>query len=272
MMEEIRITLVQQNLVWEDIEANLARFTSHLKMIKPGDSDLVILPEMFTTGFSMNAGLLAEPMEGKTMNWMAKLAAEKNCAITGSLIIKEKNLYFNRLIWMKPNGLFECYDKRHLFKLGDEQITYTKGNKKLITSIKGWKIMPLICYDLRFPAWCRNSSPPGDSGAFHYDLLLFVANWPDTRIHHWKQLLVARAIENQCYVAGVNWVGTDGEGAKHSGYSMLINYQGEIVSNIKPFEEFVQTYALSHDNLKEYRKNFPFLSDRDDFSINDIRN
>jgi predicted amidohydrolase len=195
---------------------------------------------------------------------MKKMAAEKNCVVTGSIIIEEDGNYFNRLIWMRANGSFETYDKRHLFRYGNEHEHYTAGNKKIIVEINGWKICPLVCYDLRFPIWSRNKFK---NGVWDYDLLIYVANWPERRNHPWQTLLLARAIENQCYVAGVNRVGNDGNDVFHSGDSAVINFKGEIISKIKPKEENVETVTLSYPELVEFRKNFPVGLDADPFSI-----
>lgn len=269
-MFDLKITLVQTKLHWENISANLALFSSLLKKIKAGSTDLIILPEMFSTGFTMNAAACAEEMNGSAVQWMKKTAAEKKCKLCGSLIIRENGKYFNRLIWMNENGRYESYDKRHLFSLAGEEKIYTSGKKKLISELKGWKILSLICYDLRFPVWSRNHSPLSigeGSGGEAFDLLIYVANWPAKRSYAWRQLLIARAIENQCYVAGVNRIGKDGNGMAHKGYSAVIDLMGEKISNTKPKITSVETVKLSAKKLNEIRKNLPFLSDSDHFTI-----
>jgi|SRR6185312_9626268 len=258
-MEDLRVTIVQSALNWENVEANLTMFSDELKVIAPGSTDIVVLPEMFGTGFTMNASAVAQPMDGIALQWMKKMAAEKKCVVTGSLIIKEENKFYNRLIWMSQDGMFEVYDKRHLFRMGEENNTYTAGKKKIIVSLKGWKICPLVCYDLRFPVWSRST---GD-----YDCLIYVANWPEVRSYPWKQLLIARAIENQAYVVGVNRIGKDGNGMSHSGDSAVMNAKGIIISKTRANEESVETVTLSYKELEEFRKVFPVGLDADKFKL-----
>jgi omega-amidase len=248
----MNITLVQSALYWEDIAKNLGNFEE--KLTKIGQTDLIILPEMFSTGFSMNASALAESMDGTAMEWLRKTAKQKNCAVTGSLIIKENDKFYNRLIFMKADGSFEQYDKKHLFSMAKEEETYTAGTEKIILEYKGWKICPLICYDLRFPIWNRNLED--------YDLAIYVANWPDRRSYHWRSLLTARAIENQCYVAAVNRVGSDGKDLYYSGHSSLIDPTGEILYQ-KADAEDIQQFDISLEHLIEVRSKLPFLKDRD---------
>jgi omega-amidase len=261
MSDVLKVTIIQTSLHWEDVDANLEMFSEKISALKE-TSDVIILPEMFSTGFSMNASALSEPMNGKAVKWMQEKASEKNCVITGSLIIKEDNKFYNRLIWMKPDGSFEVYDKRHLFALAHEDKTYTPGNKKLIVEYKGWKIHPLVCYDLRFPVWSRRTKKED------YDLLIYAANWPERRIAAWSQLLIARAIENQCYVAGVNRVGNDGNNIYHSGDSAIINYKGEAINNSCADESCSETISLSQKELTTFREQLPFIEDADDFTIN----
>jgi predicted amidohydrolase len=260
-MNDLKVTLVQSKLYWEDRSKNLRHFTGLLRNIKKGSTDIVILPEMFATGFSMNSEKLAESMEGESINWMQRMASEKNTVITGSLIIKEGEDYFNRLIWMTPEGSLRHYDKRHLFRMAKEDRHYTAGCQKLIVEYKGWRICPMICYDLRFPVWCRNTSSQ------RYDLLLFVANWPVKRIMAWKQLLMARAIENQCYVAGVNRIGKDGNGVTYNGHSALIDPAGKKTSQIPAGVQSVATIKLSAHELEKTRRALPFLNDADEFEF-----
>jgi omega-amidase len=269
-MSDLKITIIQSNLHWENKDANLNMFSEKLAGINT-ETDLVILPEMFTTGFSMAPEKFAEPVNGRTVNWLREKAKEKNCVITGSFMCEENGNYFNRLIWMKADGTYSFYDKRHLFSMGDENNHYSKGNKKIIEEINGWKICPLICYDLRFPVWSRNkvqgskfqSSFSNDA----YDLLIYVANWPERRSHPWKTLLLARAIENQCYVAGVNRTGNDGNEIYHSGDSAVINAKGEIISKMKGEEESIETITLKYSELRAFRKAFPVLKDADNFDL-----
>jgi omega-amidase len=258
-MKDLRLTLLQVKLHWENPVANREMFDKHFTRIKPGTTDLIVLPEMFTTGFSMNARSFFEDMGGHTMKWMANWAGQLDAVITGSIIIKENNCFYNRLIWMTPDGTYDFYDKRHLFRMGQEQMIYTSGKKRLITHVKGWRICPMICYDLRFPVWCRSQND--------YDLLLFVANWPAKRSFAWKQLLIARAIENQCYVAGVNRVGTDIHKVKHSGDSVLINFLGESVSDIPAVKIKSETSQISLEELQLFRSDFPAHEDSDPFSL-----
>jgi predicted amidohydrolase len=264
--ENLTVTLVQTSLHWQDIDANLQMLTE--KSVAIGATDLIILPEVFTTGFSMDAPELAEEMDSsKAIAWMKQTAAAKNCVVTGSLIIaatrlrgKGKKTFHNRLIWMNPDGTFQYYDKRHLFGFSREEEVFTAGNEKLIIDLKGWKICPLICYDLRFPVWSRNN-------VNGYDLLLYVANWPERRIYAWRQLLVARAIENQAFVIGVNRTGNDGNDIYHSGDSMVVNALGNILYH-RQDEEDVFTMTLNYEDLKKVRETFQFLKDADSFSLN----
>ncbi|PZX62907.1 amidohydrolase [Hydrotalea sandarakina] len=260
-MKDLRISLVQTHLQWEDIAGNLQQLEAKLQSIPIG-THIVVLPEMFSTGFSMQPERLAETMQGNTILWMKKMAESKKCIITGSLIIQENDCYYNRLIWMLPNGQMGFYDKRHCFAYAGEDKHYTPGNKRLIASVNGWKINVQICYDLRFPVWARQqaNNPP------EYDVLIYVANWPEKRIHAWKSLLIARAIENQCYVIGVNRIGNDGNGIAHSGDSMAINPLGEILWH-EANKEAIGDVTLSSDFLNEVRSRFPFLADADKFSI-----
>lgn len=227
-----------------------------------GKTEIIVLPEMFSTGFSMNPAPFAEGMDGETVQWMKKVAAEKKVILTGSIIAEENGQYFNRLIWMLPNGQYGTYDKRHRFAFAGEDDKYTAGTKRLIASVKGWKINLLICYDLRFPVWARQAG--GDIP--EYDVLIYVANWPERRVHAWKTLLQARAIENQSYVVGVNRVGDDGNGIHHSGESMVIDPLGETLYHKKD-EEDIFTIALEREKLDTVREKFPFWKDADAFKI-----
>jgi omega-amidase len=286
-MSTLTITTIQANLQWENKAANLQCFSEKINGIRE-NTEIVVLPEMFSTGFSMKPETLAERMDGPTMDWMKKTAAQRKVILTGSLIIEEEGNYFNRLIWMLPNGQYGYYDKRHRFAYAGENEHYTAGKKRLIASVKGWRINLLVCYDLRFPVWSRQTpvealgsiptdenpesgEQPSRSGGvtpdgLEYDLLIYVANWPERRNHAWKTLLQARAIENQSYVVGVNRVGEDGNNISHSGDSMIIDPLGEVLYHgLK--EEAIFTYTLRKERLEEVRNRFPFWRDADDFSI-----
>lgn len=266
-MSSLTITLIQTNLHWENKKANLKMLSEKIESIKE-KTEVVILPEMFSTGFSMKPEILAEKMDGETVSWMKKIAAEKKIILTGSIMAEEENKFFNRLIWMLPNGEYGVYDKRHLFAYGDEHTYYTAGSKRLIASVKGWRINLQVCYDLRFPVWARQTPLSfGEGPAAEYDLLIYVANWPQKRNHAWKILLQARAIENQCYVIGVNRVGEDWNGIIYSGDSMIIDSLGEILCQ-KTNDEDIFTYTLEKEKLNEVREKFPFWKDADTFIIN----
>lgn len=266
-MSTLSLTTIQANLFWEDKDANLEMFTAKIDSI-PHKTEVVVLPEMFSTGFSMDPQKLAENMDGQTMQWMAERAAQKKIILTGSIIVEENGNYFNRLIWMLPDGKYGWYDKRHLFAFAGEDNYYTRGEKRLIASVKGWKINLQVCYDLRFPVWVRQqcAHPAGEQVAPEYDLIIYVANWPQRRNHAWKTLLQARAIENQCYVAAVNRVGNDGNNIYHSGDSMIVDPLGGVLYTKADVED-VHTVTLQKDTLTEIRSKFPFWKDRDDFSI-----
>jgi len=268
-MSVLTFSLIQTKLFWEDAAANRKMFEAKIDSIKER-TEVVVLPEMFSTGFSMQAEKLAETMNGETVTWMKRIAAEKRIILVGSLMIKEEEQYYNRLIWMLPNGGYGCYDKRHLFAYGDESNHYNAGNKRLIASAKGWKINLQICYDLRFPVWARQSPALQQDGIaegeLEYDVLMYVANWPERRSLAWKALLQARAIENQSYVIGVNRVGDDGNNVYHSGDSMVIDPLGEILYHKKD-EEDIFTITLDKKHLETIRTKFPFWKDADPFSI-----
>lgn len=273
-MSQLTFTVIQTDLHWEDKSANLTMLEKKIKGITE-KTEVIVLPEMFSTGFSMQPEKLAETMEGETVQWMKRIAAEKRVIITGSVIIEEEGKYYNRLIWMLPTGQYGIYDKRHLFAFAGEHEHYTPGNKRLIASVKGWKINLQVCYDLRFPVWARQPppSPPerGDESQEEgpeYDVLIYVANWPERRIHAWKSLLVARAIENQCYVIGVNRVGNDGNTIYHGGDSMVVDPLGEVLYH-KADQEDIFTLALTKDKLEEVRARLPFWRDGDHFMLID---
>ena len=258
MKEILNVGIIQTDLFWENPEKNLQNFTDKINQIKEA-VDIVVLPEMFTTGFTMNQEFMAELMNGKTIEWMKKTAAEKNIVITGSLVIREKLNYYNRLILMCPDGSFEYYDKRNLFRMGKEDQYYSPGSKKLISKCSGWNIKPLICYDLRFPVWSRNQED--------YDILIYVANWPKARRELWEILLKARAIENQAFVVGVGRIGKDGMGISYSGDSMVIDPKGKIISKTKPYEDSIEVISISAKELLDLRTKFPVALDADKFEI-----
>jgi predicted amidohydrolase len=260
----MRLTVIQSALTWENPAANRAMFSQKLAPLR-GLTDLVVLPEMFTTGFSMNAAALAEPMNGLTVQWLRKTADDLGAAVAGSFICSENGKFHNRLVFMRPSGNFDFYDKKHLFSMAGESEYFSSGKKRLTLEWRGWRICPLICYDLRFPVWSRNS-PGSFAGGMEplYDLLLYVANWPSRRAHHWRALLAARAIENQVFVAGVNIFGTDGAGLEYAGDSAIIDFSGQALVQISG-QEGVFTAELSLENLQQYRQQLPFLQDGDVF-------
>jgi len=261
-MSALSITTIQTNLIWEDKAANLYALEQKINSIQD-PTEIVVLPEMFSTGFSMQPSLFAETMEGETLNWMKKVSTQNKIILTGSIIIEEDGKYYNRLIWMLPNGEYGYYDKRHLFAFGQEDKFYNAGNKRLIAQVKGFKINLQVCYDLRFPVWARQQNK---SGGMEYDVLIYIANWPEKRSHAWKTLLCARAIENQCYVVGVNRVGTDGNNIYHSGNSLVIDPLGQVLYHMSDDED-VNTVTISKDYLNEVREKFPFWKDGDGFSL-----
>ena len=263
-MQPLTITIIQTNLFWEDKAANLKMLQQKIESII-GKTEVVILPEMFSTGFSMKPEGLAETMDGNTIQWMKEVGAKNKIILTGSIIIEEEGNYYNRLIWMLPNGQYGKYDKRHLFAFAGEHEHYSAGNKRLIASVKGWKINLQICYDLRFPVWARQSPAQPD---MQYDVLINVANWPQKRSIAWKTLLQARAIENQCFVIGVNRVGEDGNQNIYQGDSLLIDPLGEILFH-QIMDECVTTFTLSKETIADVRGRLPFLNDADSFIMND---
>ena len=255
-MQDLIVSLVQTPLYWEDPVANRAMLEEKISHLH---TDIIVLPEMFTTSFTNNPAAFAEPMNLNTFKWMKQLAAQTGACVTGSYIIREGEKFHNRLVWMQPDGVFQYYDKRHSFRMSDEHKDYTSGNKRLIVDYKGWKIAPFICYDLRFPVWSRNTNNA-------YDLALYVANWPAVRSHAWKSLLPARAIENIAYVAGVNRIGTDGMGLEYSGDSVMLDFKGNPLYELKSREE-IATVSLSKSALEEFRQIFPAFLDADGFEL-----
>ncbi|WP_234735979.1 amidohydrolase [Tellurirhabdus bombi] len=266
----MHLTFLQSNLYWENPTANRAMMEEQLFTL-PEPTDLIVLPEMFTTGFTMNAAGVAEPMNLTTLKWLRQMAAQTNAVVTGSYVVQEGGNYYNRLIWMQPDGQFDTYDKRHLFRMAGEEKVFTAGTKRLVKHWRGWNICPLICYDLRFPVWSRNrpaKSRADEAAPLDYDLLLYVANWPTPRRNAWNTLLQARAIENLSYVVGVNRVGQDGNGHLYSGDSAVIDFKGEVLFRQTDQETVYQT-TLSLDELRDFRNQFPAYNDADAFSIDE---
>ncbi|MBX2841918.1 MAG: amidohydrolase [Flammeovirgaceae bacterium] len=261
-MQNLNIALVQSELYWENIEANLNNleetFWGNQKKLQ--DCDLIILPEMFNTGFSMDAAKLAEPMNFTTFRWLTQMAAQQKATIMGSFIVKEAGAYYNRLILMRPDGSFEQYDKRHLFRMANEHHHFAGGSQKLIFEINGWKICPMVCYDLRFPVWSRNTQENP------YDCLIYIANWPARRASAWNGLLPARAIENLCYTVGVNRIGKDGNAIEYAGDSKVCDYLGNNLLDLKS-EAKVEVFSLNKEKLIAYREKFPAHLDQDQFTI-----
>jgi len=257
-MENLNITLIQTSLEWENIEKNLQHFADKIAEIQE-KTDLIVLPEMFSTGFSMHPEKLAESSEGFTFQWMKKQAKLKNAAICGSIIVEENQQFYNRLFFIFPDGNYKTYDKRHLFSFSGEHKNYSAGKEKLIVNYKGWRICPLICYDLRFPVWARNVED--------YDILIYGANWPARRITAWDSLLKARSIENICYTIGVNRTGKDPNNNKYIGHSAVYNAIGEKITTKNWEKDFTETLTLQRNHLKETRNKFQFLNDKDDFTI-----
>ncbi len=262
-MQDLKVTLIQANLSWENPEQNRKNFDKIISEIKE-NTDLIVLPEMFSTGFTMNAVKCAEPESGDTVKWMQQKAAEKKCVITGSILIRERDEYFNRLYWMNPDGYFETYNKRHLFRMGKEHLTMSSGPERKIVELKGWKINLQICYDLRFPVWSKNHYRNQE---YEYDALIYVANWPEVRRSAYQSLIPARAIENLAYVIWVNRVGNDGNSIFHTGDSMVVDPLGKIIGEIPAKEEGIITETLSADNLIKYREKYNFGLDWDRFEI-----
>lgn len=261
-MENLNITLVQTPLHWENAEKNLAMFDNILSAITR-QTNLILLPEMFATGFSMNTSL-AETMDGRALAWMKAKAKEKNCVIAGSLMIKEAGKNFNRFLWVSPLGDTLHYDKRHLFRMANEHLYFSAGETNITPELNGWKIRPQVCYDLRFPVWSRNRK---NEQGLEYDVLIYVANWPARRSLAWNTLLPARAVENQCYIVAVNRTGTDGNGVEYSGGSAVFNPLGEKLSAIQLNENRHETITLSWNFLQDYREKFPAYLDGDAFDL-----
>lgn len=255
----LQVALIQPDIVWKSPRENLLKYSEMLTALDD-PVDLIVLPEMFPTGFCTEPEGLAERMDGDTVRWMKRTAESLQCAVAGSLIIRDNRRFFNRLIFIDPFGNLTWYDKRHLFRMGGEEVKFSAGKNRLIVPLKGWRICFQICYDLRFPVWSRNRD--------NYDVLVYVSNWPAARSDVWHTLLRARAIENQSYVIGVNRTGTDGNGISYIGESMVIHPKGNISGEIKVSEAPVKTVTLSREELRDFRKKFPVWKDRDEFEIN----
>lgn len=263
-MRDLKITLIQPDLYWEEVEANLSAFEEKIWQIGQ-DTDVIVLPEMFTTGFTMNAETHAEMMNMRTFKWMRQMADQTGALILGSFIAKVHDRYFNRMLWMEPGGNYKTYDKRHLFRMAGEHKIFASGESLLVGEWKGWRIRPLICYDLRFPVWSRNTYD-ALSKRLNYDLLIYVANWPTARVEAWSSLLKARAIENLSYVVGVNRVGIDGNGIEYNGNSAIIGPKGEVIFSSEGVEA-IKTLELNANSLQAFRDKFPAYYDADEFSI-----
>jgi predicted amidohydrolase len=256
--QQLKIAIVQSDLVWENPEQNRLNFAKKIEQIKQ-PIDVIVLPEMFTSGFTMNPEHVFETINGTTISWMKEIAKRTNSAICGSLVISDHGNYYNRFIFVTPNGDLDYYDKRHTFTLAGEHKVYKSGNKRLTINFKGWTIFPLVCYDLRFPVWARNTE--------NYEVLIYVANWPKPRIKAWDALLKARAIENMCYCVGVNRVGFDVNNHQYVGHSAAYDALGECLTDIKPNKEQVEIVTLEKSHLETLRKKFKFLDDKDDFTL-----
>lgn len=252
----MRLSIIQPELVWEDVNSNITHLTQLIQPLK-GLTELVVLPEMFTTGFTMNHNVSEDPF-GSTYRWMVRTASDNSFAICGSFPVLENNNYFNRFYFVTPQGQTWTYDKRHLFSMGNEDRFYTRGRKRIVFEYLDFRIIPFICYDLRFPVWCRSND--------EYDLAIFVSSWPQSRVQAWNSLLIARSIENQCFTAGSNRIGTDGNNVEHNGNSRIINHKGEVIG-FAGTEEGIITAKLDIDELHDFRKRYNFLKDRDTFTI-----
>ena len=273
----MHLTLIQPELYWHDPVANRAMLEERIFTL-PERTDLIVLPEMFTTGFTMDASAVAEPMNLTTFRWIRQMAAQTGAVVTGSYVVREGSAFYNRLIWMQPDGEFDVYDKRHLFRMAGEDTIYTAGTQRIVKEWKGWRVCPLICYDLRFPMWSRNVptvarqsglsplSPTEINLAFAYDLLLYVANWPAPRRNAWNVLLQARAIENLSYVVGVNRVGEDDNQNAYTGDSAVIDFKGDVLFR-QSDTEVVHQQTLSLDELRAFRTKFPANLDADSFTL-----
>ena len=262
-MQDLKVTLIQSDLVWHNPEKNLDHFEHLIDSINE-PTDLIVLPEMFTTGFTMHPHDVAEKLNGRTPEWMLEMAVKKNSVVAGSYIAEDNGKFLNRLVVMYPDGSNYHYDKRHLFRMAEENKYFTPGNKHLIFNVKGWKISAFICYDLRFPVWSRNTY---NNGEFAYDCMINVASWPEVRNYIWQALLIARAIENQSYIVGVNRIGSDGNGIPHSGDSMVVDPLGKPLKQLEPHKELVETLTISAEKLINFRNKVNYGLDWEKFKI-----
>lgn len=267
MIEDLRIALIQTDLYWQDRGANLASLEEKIWAMEHA-VDLIILPEMFPTGFTMDAKEMAEPMNLTTTRWMKQMAAQTKAVITGSVIIRESQQFFNRLLWVTPEGEVSFYDKRHLFRMVNEDAHFDMGQKNIFVNLKGWKILPQICYDLRFPVWSRNL--PDKQGNGMYDLAFYIASWPASRISAWDILLKARAVENLSYMIGVNRTGQDGKGIQYNGHSGVYDFKGQTMV-FSEDKEGILYAQLNHQQLLDFREQFPAWKDADRFQIDSDR-
>lgn len=255
----LRIAALQAPLAWQDPDGNRASFAASMRPLH-GNVDVIVLPEMFTTGFTMEPETLAEPEEGATVEWLRQEAHRADAAITGSVVVQVGTQFFNRLLWVTPDGAVAHYDKRHLFRMAEEHRHYAAGCKTLLVEWRGARIAPLVCYDLRFPVWSRRRT------SFSYDVLLYVANWPAVRRYPWQQLLRARAIENQAFVIGCNRVGADGNGVEHAGDSVVLDYFGKPLAELADVPGIVRA-TVDLGALREFRERFPAHLDADRFTL-----
>lgn len=249
---DLRIAVVQSNIIWQNVESNLTHLSNLLSPLS-GSTDIIVLPEMFTTGFTMNPSFVKPDEQEITLLWMKNMAADFSSAVCGSIVFYEKEKYYNRFVWVDQEGKFSFYDKQHLFSFAGEHLHYTRGNEKIVIQYKGWRILPQICYDLRFSESSMNVLG-------HYDILLYVANFPSARQYAWIHLLISRAIENQSYTIGVNRVGTDGNNHEYQGGSVILSFDGSPLSKAGEEEQIV-TYSLRFDDQMAFRAQFPFLRD-----------
>lgn len=262
-MEDLTVTLIQTQLDWENPEQNRIRFEKLFSKIDQ-PTDLILLPEVFNTGFSINPAVCAEQSDGPSMQFIRTMAKEKGSCIATTLIIREQAYFYNRLVFCFPDETCQTYDKRHLFRLSEEHRLFEPGQIRRVVSWKGWNILPLVCYDLRFPVWSKNRY---HGGQYEYDLLVYLANWPESRSSVWRSLLVARAIENQAYVIGVNRIGPDGHGTRHRGDSMVVDPKGKILFHAEPEAEHIGYQTISGEALVRFREAFPVGMDWDKFTI-----
>lgn len=262
-MKDIKVTLVQYDLIWEQREKNYKKLNKIFDQIE-NHQDIILLPEMFSTGFTTNIEDFSENMDGPTVSWLRHQTMKYKSVIAGSFIFDDGSKCYNRLVWMQTDGKYHVYDKRHLFRFGNEHNYFSSGEQKHVFIVNDFRICPLICYDLRFPVWAKNTYT---TGKFEYDILIYIANWPEARRHHWEILLKARAIENLAYVIGLNRIGEDGRKIKYSGNSMIVNPRGEIIGNFDDYEEGIKTITLSKNELTQYREKFNVGVDWDNFTI-----